>query len=297
MKSAIVLLVQIVPLFLGGCQISINNMNNPLISEYETPFHVPPFHQIKSKHFIQALNDAIYEHELEIDSIVNNDQQPSFENTIKALDRSGSKLRNVQSIFSGIKSAHTTDDIQEIAGDFSKKVSEHFDDIYMNHDPFKKVEAVNTDKDRMNLSVEQLSLVEYYFKRFIRNGVNLSEEKKLELREINQRLAELSVLFDQNLLAETNNFKLILDKKDQLAGLPEDIVSTAAATANQMKLNGKWVFTVHKPSMIPFLQYSEYPDLRKIIYDAYCNRGNNDNEYDNKAIIAEMTNLRVRKAH
>jgi len=297
MKTLNLLLIVVSMVILTNCKTGSDIRDNPLLADYHTPFEVPPFELIKPQHFLPALDIAIKEHLIEIDSIVNNKETPSFENTLVAFDRSGRRLKNVLSIFSGLKSADATEEIQKIAPDFEKKTSEHSDNIYLNTDLFKKIEAVYMGKDSMNLNTEQNSLLTYYYKRFIRNGVNLPDDKKIELREINQRLTELSNQFDQNLLAETNDYKLVLDKESQLEGLPEDVVNTSAETAKEMDLEGKWVFTTHKPSMIPFLQYSKFRDLRKKLYDAYCKRGNNNNVFDNKAIIAEMAKLRVRKAH
>ncbi len=284
-------------IILSGCKTESDIMDNPLVAEYKTPFEVPPFQQILPEHFLPALDFAIKEHLTEIDEIINNSEPPTFINTIEAFDISGRLLRNVQAVFNGLKSAHATEGIQEIASDFGVKVSNHLDNIYMNSNLFAKIESIYNKKDSLNITGEQLSLLKYYYKSFVRRGVNLPEEKKAELKGINQRLTELSNTFDQNLLEETNAYKLIIEDKADLAGLPDDVINTAAKTAREMSLEGEWLFTTHKPSMIPFLQYSKRRDLRNKIYNAYCNRGNNNNEFDNKAIIAEMTNLRVKKAH
>ncbi len=282
---------------LNSCKTESDLKDNPLLSEFRTPFEVPPFEQIKPAHFLPALDMAIKEHLAEIDSIINNKQVPTFENTLVEFDRSGRKYKNVQAVFNGLKSADATDEIQEIAPEFDKISSEHHDNVYLNTRLFDRIEAVYRGIDSMDLNTEQLSLLDDYYKRFIRNGVNLPEEEKQELREINQRLTELSNQFDQNVLAETNDFKLVIDDETRLEGLPEDVINTAAETAREQGLEGKWVFTTQKPSMIPFLQYSKSRELRKKLYDAYCSRGNNNNEYDNKHIIAEMARLRVKKAH
>ena len=297
MKTVKFLQIAVIMVILTACKTGSGTKENPLIGKFNTPCGVPPFNKIKPEHFLPALDTAIKKHMAEIDSIINNSKPPTFENTVVAFDRSGRIYKNVLAVFGGLKSADATEGLQEIAADFEKKTAEHYDNIYLNTDLFKMIEAVHTGRDTLNLNTEQNSLLDYYYKRFIRNGVNIPENKKAQLRKINQRLSELSNQFDQNLLAETNDFELVLDNDSLLEGLPDDVISTAAETAREKGLEGKWVFTTHKPSMIPFLQYSVFRDLRKKIYDAYCNRGDNNNEHDNKVIIAEMAKLRAEKAH
>ena len=202
---------------LNSCKTGTNIQNNPLLGKYNTPFNVPPFGLIKPEHFLPALEYSIKEHTSEVDSIIGIDEPPTFENTVLAFDRSGRNLKNIRAIFSGLKSSDATEGIQKIAGDFEKRRSEHNDNIYMNTDLFKRIETVYAQKDSLGLDQEQLSLLLYYYKRFVRNGAKLSEEKKLELKNINTRLIELSNQFDQNLLAETNSFKLVIENKDQLS--------------------------------------------------------------------------------
>ena len=297
MKTVNLILFAVTMVILTACKTGTYSKENPLIGEYKTPYGVPPFDKIKPGHFLPALNIAIRKHMTEIDSIIKNAEPPTFDNTVVAFDRSGRDYKNVIKIFGGLKSADATEGIQEIASEFGKKVAEHYDNIYMNTGLFNRIEAVYLGRDTLNLSTEQNSLLDYYYNRFIRNGINLPEDKKTELRKINQRLTELANQFDQNLLAETNDFELVLDNDSLLEGLPDDLINTAAETAREKGLKGKWVFTIHKPSMIPFLQYSKFRDLRKKIYDAYCKRGDNNNEHDNKAIIAEIAKLRAEKAH
>ncbi len=280
-----------------SCKHEVKLSDNPLLSEFETPYGVPPFDKIKPEHFLPAFEYAIEVHNKEIDSIVSNEETPSFENTIVALDRSGRKVRDISYIFFSLKSANGTEGIQAISADFESKYTEHTDNINLNSALFKKIESVYNSEDVKNLTTEEHSLLDKYYQQFIRNGVNLPDEEKEKLREINQRLSELTVQFDQNLLEETNRFRLVIEDKSDLAGLSEDIIQTAALTADENNLKGKYVFTTHKPSMIPFLQYAENRELRKKIYDAYTLRGNNNNKYDNKQIIKEITNLRIKKAH
>jgi peptidyl-dipeptidase Dcp len=280
-----------------ACKTEPATMVNPFISEYRTLFGVPPFNLIRTEHFMPAIDSAIKLHNREIDALINNPEAADFENTIVALDRSGTMFNQVSRVFFGLYSADASAEMQAISGDFRARVSAHSDDINLNSKLFKRVQEVRNFKDSMSLSQEQRRLLDNAYKQFVRNGVNLPESDKERLREINLRLTELTNEFDKNLLAETNNFKLIIDSSNDLEGLPDDVINTAAATAKELGMEGKWVITPHIPSMIPFLQYSSRKELRKKIYNAYCNRGNTNNEYDNKKIIAEMTNLRVEKAH
>ncbi|MFO7939646.1 MAG: M3 family metallopeptidase, partial [Bacteroidales bacterium] len=215
----------------------------------------------------------------------------------EALEYSGKLLSKVSSVFYGLRSANTNDGIKEISGEVGMMLSSHYDDINLNMDLFNRIEEVYNQKDELGLNQEQSMLLEDTYKGFVRSGINLPEDKKSRLREINSRLSELSNEFGQNLLAETNNFQLVIDNKQDLAGLPEGVIAGAAETASAEGMEGKWLFTTQKPSMLPFLQYAENRDLREKLYKGYFNRGDNDNEYDNKAIVAEIANLRVERAH
>ncbi|MFO7656248.1 MAG: M3 family metallopeptidase [Bacteroidales bacterium] len=280
-----------------ACKTVNKDMANPLLSVFKTPFGVPPFDAIRAEHYLPALDSAIAANKLEIESIIANPESPTFDNTLKALELSGQMLDNVSAVFFGLYSADGTDEIQAISGDMRAKLSQHSDDIAMNSKLFERVKQVYENRGSYDLNSEQLSLLNKYYKLFLRNGVSLPDKEKERLREINLRLTELTTLFDKNLLAETNDYKLVIENQDHLAGLPDDLIANAASAAKETNLEGKWVFTTHKPSMIPFLQYSQHKELRKKIYSAYCNRGDNNNEYDNKEIIAEIANLRVEKAN
>lgn len=270
---------------------------NPFFSAYETPYNVPPFEEIKPEHYLPAFEKAMAEHKAEIETIINNQEAPTFENTIVALDNAGEFLSEVSSVYFGLKSAHGVDGIQAISSEVLTKLSSHDDDISMNPDLFKRVEAVYNKKDELNLTTEQVMLLDKTYKSFVRSGVNLPEDKKEVLREINQKASSLSNQFNKNLLAETNRFKLVVEDEKDLAGLPKGVIASAAAKAKELGLDGKWVFTTQKPSMIPFLQYAENRDLREQLYKGYFMRGNNNDSLDNKALISEMVKLRVQKAN
>ncbi|MBR8537257.1 M3 family metallopeptidase [Carboxylicivirga sediminis] len=295
------MLAMVVVLGLSACQHQKKDgagaSDNPFFSAYTTPYNVPPFEQIKPEHYMPALDRAMAEHKKEVEAIINNNKAATFENTIVALDDAGKMLSEVTSVYFGLKSADGTEGIMAIATDVAKKLSAHSDDISLNPDLFNRVEAVYNQKEELKLTGEQQMLLEDTYKGFVRSGVSLADDKKTELRQINSRLSELFNNFSTNVLTETNSFKLVLDKQDDLAGLPESVIAGAAETAKEMGLEGKWVFTTHKPSMLPFLQYADKRELREKLYKGYYMRGNNNDSLDNKAIIEEIVNLRVQKAN
>ncbi len=297
MKKYLLILLSI-GLIMGACSKQKEEKGgNPFFEEYETPFKVPPFDKIENKHFIPAFEKAMKEHKSEIEAIVNNPEDPTFDNTVGEMVYSGKLMDKVTYVFYGLLSANTSDELQNIAQKISPKLSAHRDEIKLNPELFKRIKTVYEEKDDLDLSSEEAFLLEDLYKSFIRNGANLNDEDKEKLKEINQKLSSLSLEFERNELKETNNFELVIEDKKNLAGLPESVVQTAAETAKKRGHEGKWVFTTHKPSMIPFLQSAENRDLREKLYKAYLNRGNNDNEYDNKEILSEIVKLRVKKAH
>ncbi|MCD6454858.1 MAG: M3 family metallopeptidase [Candidatus Aminicenantes bacterium] len=270
---------------------------NPLLEAFNTPYGVPPFDKIKEEHYLPAFEEAIKQHKKEIEKIVNNPDEPTFENTIEALDRSGELLRRVSAIFFNLLAANTNDKMQEIAKKVSPMLSAHEDEIYMNPKLFQRIKSVYEKREKLDLNTEQKTVLEKYYQDFVRGGANLDDQKKEELKKINQRLAVLTLKFGENVLKDKNSFVLVIDKKEDLAGLPENVIAAAAELAKKKGYDGKWVFTVDKPSMIPFLTYANNRALREKIFKAYTHLGNNNNEFDNKAIIKEIVNLRIKKAH
>ncbi len=297
MKKYLLILLSI-GLIMGACSNQKEEKGgNPFFKEYKTPFKVPPFDKIENKHFIPAFEKAMEEHNSEIDAIVNNPEDPTFENTIGEMVYSGKLMDKVSYAFYGLRSANTNDELQEIAREISPKLSAHRDEIKLNPGLFKRIKEVYKKREELDLTSEQSFLLEDLYKNFVRNGANLNEEDKKQLKEINQKLSSITLEFGQNELKETNKFEMVIEDEKNLAGLPESVVQTAAETAADRGYEGKWVFTTHKPSMIPFLQYAENRDLREKLYKAYLNRGNNDNEYDNKEILSDIVKYRVKKAH
>lgn len=267
---------------------------NPFLSEYTTPFQVPPFDQIKIEHYKPAFLQGMEEQKKEIEAIVNNPEPATFENTIAALDQSGPLLRKVRSVFSGLNSANTTDEMQALSRELSPLQSRHSDDIMLNEKLFARIKAVYENPGE--LDKEQKKLLEETYKDFVRGGANLDAESQQKLRELNSRISMLQLTFGQNMLKETNAFKLVVDKQEDLAGLPDNLIANAAETAKENGMDGKWVFTLHNPSVMPFLQYADNRELREQIFKGYINRGNNGNENDNNEVVKQLIQARLEKA-
>lgn len=271
--------------------------DNPLLApSFGTPFEVPPFEKIKVTDYLPAFILAMQQDSADVAAICNNTAEPTFENTIVALDQSGDLLRKVGSIFGAQSSANTNEEMQEVGRKLSPLRSKHYDDINLNPTLFARIKAVYDKRASLNLNKEQAKLLEETYKSFVRSGANLPADKQARLRELNSQISMLQLTFSQNMLKETNVFKLVIDNKEDLAGLPEDLVANAAITAKQNKLDGKWVFTLKNPSIMPFLQYSAKRDLRKKILEAYLMRGNNGNANDNKEVVLKLIQARLEKA-
>lgn len=270
--------------------------NNPFFEKYDTPFNVPDFGQIKNAHFMPAFEKGIEEHTKEIEIIVDNTEEPSFDNSVVALEESGALLTKVSNVFYNFLSSVTNDTLQDLAKEAAPKLSKHRDDIVLNATLFSRIKSVYDNRDANELNPEQAKLLDEVYKKFVRGGANLGEKDQEKLRKINEELSLLSLSFGDNLLAETNAFTLVIDNEEDLAGLSGQVIASAAETAVRKEMEGKWVFTLQKPSMIPFLQYSQKKDLREIIFKAYINRGNRDNEYDNKKILTKTATLRLERA-
>ncbi len=272
------------------------NNKNLFFETYATPFNVPPFDKIRMEDYKPAFLKGMEEHKKDIDAIVNNQASPDFENTIVALDRCGNLLRNVRTVFSGLNSANTTDEMQELNREMSPLMSQHYDDINLNPQLFNRVKQVYDRQNSLNLNKEQKKLLEETYKSFVRNGANLPEEKQKRLRELNSQISLLQLTFGQNMLKETNAFQLVIDKQEDLSGLPQSLINVAADEAKATGKEGQWIFTLHNPSVMPFLQFSDKRELREKIFNGYINRGNNSNDADNKEVVKQLVTLRLEKA-
>jgi peptidyl-dipeptidase Dcp len=272
------------------------NENPLLATQFDTPYGVPPFDLIKDEHFEPAILEGIKQHQAEIDAIANSQEEPTFANTIEAMEYSGKLLSRNARIFYNLTSANTNDNLQEIAKKLSPEMSKHSDNINLNDKLFQRVKTIWDKKESLNLGLEESKLLEETYKGFVRSGANLSEDDKDKLRKINEELALLTLEFGNNVLAATNKFELVIDKKEDLAGLPDGLIKAAAETANDKGKEGKWVFTLHNASVMPFLQYADNRELRKKMLDAYQNRGNGG-EFDNNEKLKRVANLRLEKAN
>lgn len=275
----------------------ITEPQNPFFAEFDTPFGVPPFDKIDTSHYIPAFKKGIADQQAEIDLIVSQKAMPDFENTIHALDQSGKLLRTVSSVFFSLNSANTNPQMQEIARIISPLVTDHQNSISFNEQLFSKIKEVYDNRMTSDLDSLQIRVTEKYYNDFVRNGALLNAEDKKKLGDINKELSSFQLQFDENQLAETNtNFKLIVDNISDLSGLPEDVKEAASLAAKDGGYPGKWLFTLQKPSLIPFLQFADNRALREKIYRGYFMRGNNNDKFDNKEIIKKIVNLRAEKA-
>jgi peptidyl-dipeptidase Dcp len=270
---------------------------NPFFTEWDTPFGTPPFDEIKLEHYLPAYEAGFKAQNEEIDAIINNKEEATFENTIVALDQTGMLLNKVKRVFNAMDGAMSSEEIQNISVEISPKLTKHNDDKNLNEALFNRVKEVYNKRESLGLNTEQNKLLQKYYDTFVRGGVNLDEKQKVEFREINKEIALLTLKFGKNVLNETNNFELVIDNKEDLDGLPENSIIGAAETAKEKGYEGKWVFTIHKPSMIPFLQYSTKRDLRKKLYTAYTMKGDNNDSLDNKDILNKVVNLRLKRAN
>jgi peptidyl-dipeptidase Dcp len=277
-----------------GCSVKQENI---MLKEWNTPFQTPPFDEIKDEHFMPAFLEAMEAEKAEVEAIVNNEEEPTFKNTIEALEKSGELLDRVSRVFGCLNSANTNDDLQDISKEIAPLRARHNDDINLNKKLFARIKQIYEKRESLGLTDEQHILLENYFLRFVRSGANLNDQDKETLRNINEELSNLYVKFRQNHLKQTNAIALVIDNEDDLAGLPDDVVQAAAEMAKARGKEGKWVFTLQKPSFIPFLMHSEKRALREIVFKAYINRGNNNDEFDNKKLISRIAALRVKKAN
>lgn len=269
---------------------------NPFFSTYTTPFGVPPFAQIKNEHFEPAFMEGMNRQAAEIAAITAQKEAPTFANTILALENSGDLMDRVGTVFFNFNNANTNDGLQKIAQILSPKLSKHRDDIQLNAELFKRVKTVYNQRNSLKLTGEQKILLEKTYKGFVRSGAALSAEKQERMRKINAEMSLLTLKFGQNLLAENNNYTLVIEKPEDLSGLPTSLIAAAMDDAKKRKMEGKWVFTLQNPSIMPFLQYADNRALREKIFKAYLERGNHNDAYDNKALMTNVVALRAEKA-
>ena len=281
---------------IAACSCGGQKSDNPLFNEFDTPYGIAPFSEITIDHYREGMLRGMEEQKAEIEAIVNNPEAPTFENTIVALDQCGELLRKVRGTFSPLSSSNSTEEIRALQKEMSPISSAHSDDINLNPALFARVKAVYEQKDKLTLTPEQAKVLENTYKRFVNSGAELSDADKEKLRALNQELSMLQLTFSQNLQHETNNTFVVANSLEELKGLPQANIDAAAKMAADNGQQGKWMFNMQRPSCNPVLQYCENRELREKVYKAYYNRGNQDNEYDNKAISAKIVALRLEKA-
>ncbi len=269
---------------------------NPFLGKFDTPHGVMPFDKIKNEHYMPALEAAIEIDRKEVEAIKTNSEEPSFENVIEALDKTGERLGYVTGVFFNLHSANTNDEMQEIAKELSPKLTEYGNEVLLDEVLFEKIKAVFDKRDSLGLDSEQLTLVEKFYNSRAQNGALLKGDKRDKLKELNKELSKLSLEFGDHLLKETNSFEMIIENKDELIGLPDSAIEAAEMTAKEKGQAGSWVFTLDFPSFFPFMMYAEKRELRERLYRAYISRANNGNECDNNEIVKKIANLRYEKA-
>ncbi len=296
-NAILVLLAGSLPICLSAqTERSLSSMDNPLLAEWKTPFGVPPFDRITEAHYLPAFRYAMEEQKQEIAAIVDNPEAATFANTIEALERSGAALSRVSRVFFAINSAHSNDSIRSIATAISPELAAHSDDISLNASLYSRVKSVYDSRVALSLTPEQSRLLEETHKGFVRSGAALGEQAQERLREINGEMAQLSEKFGQNLLAETNGLSIHVTDSADLGRLPASLVAAAAAEARNRGLDGGWSFTLQRPSINPFLQYSPNREFRRQLFEGYARRGDNGNDRDNNELLARMAVLRAERA-
>lgn len=281
-----------------ACGQQAADTSNPFLSEFETPYGTPDFDRIKVEHYEPAFLKGIKQQNEEIKAIVENPDEPTFENTIVALDNSGEILARVSGVFFALTEADTNDEMMALEAKIAPMLSEHSDNIFLNQELYKRVAAVHAQEEagKIQLTTEQHYLLDKYYKEFVRSGAGLDAQKQERLREINKQLSTLTIEFGNHVLADNNDYLLVVDKKEDLAGLPDAVIAGAAQEAKAHGKDGKWVFTLQESSRTPLLQYAQNRELRKNIYQAYTSLGNRGNANDNKEVLKKVLALRLEKA-
>ena len=282
-------------IFMNAC--TEKKDSNPILESWNNTYNVPPFEKITVDNYRDAFQKGMEENNKEIEAIINNSEIPSFENTIIAFDASGQLLDKVSRIFFAEAGSNGTKGILELESEIVPQLTKHNDNILMNGQLFGKVKQVYENVQKLDLSPEDSRLLEEVYISFVRNGAMLSDQESAEFKNINEELSVLENKFSQNLLSETASFQLVIDKEDDLSGLSEDVIKAASNRAEKENKNGKWIFGLDNPSIMPFLYFDDNKELRNTIFTAYLNRCNNNNEYDNKEVLKKIIVLRDRKAN
>ena len=276
-------------------QENMQHTDNPLLQPFEGIHQTAPFSLVKIEHFLPAFDTAIKEAKKEVQQIIDNPASPDFANTIVALDMTGDRLDRIKSIFFNLNSADTSDELQNIAQEIAPKLSDFGNDITLNEKLFARIRSVFNARETLVLNTEETTLLEKTFRHFVRSGANLNDTDKEKYREITKELSQLGLTYQQNALAETNAFELLITDPKDLSGLPESIVEMAAQAAKSKEKEG-WLFNLQYPSYVPFMKYADNRTLREQMFRASSSRGNHGNEFDNKEVIQRIVQLRLEKA-
>jgi len=294
MKKNILITCSVAFLVFAGCK--KNEINNPLLNDWNTPFGTVPFDEIKTSHYESAIKEAIKIYHHEIDTIINNTQTPNFDNTIARLDYSGRLLKRVVMVYENMLSCNTNEELQSLQEKISPMLANLNTEIHLNENLFNRVKTVWDNRSKENLNEQQLYLLKKTYNAFVREGALLDKTKKEELKKINEQLATLNDKYNANVLAETKNYKLVITDSNDLKGLPQWLINNASECAKEQKQEGKWIFTLDNASVIPFLTYCDNRKLRQQIFEARINRCNNSNGYNNNKITEQILHLRAKKA-
>ncbi|MFT7232185.1 MAG: peptidyl-dipeptidase Dcp [Cyclobacteriaceae bacterium] len=271
-------------------------MENPLLKPFDTPFELPPFDKIEIAHYLPAIDHAIEVSRKEMDAITANAAEPTFENTIEAMEFSGSLLSRITSVLFNLNSAETSDDLQGVARDASPKLSAFSNEVSQNEKLWNRIKKVFEKKDGNDLNSEQQMLLTKTYKGFIRSGADLNETDKLRYKEVSMELSKLALQFGENVLAETNAYELVIENEADLKGLPKDVITRAKETAEKKDKSGKWIFTLQGPSYIPLMEHAENRALREELYKAYMSKALKGDEHDNQEIVRKLVSLHAEQA-
>jgi peptidyl-dipeptidase Dcp len=279
----------------ASSEVSVAIDINPFFEEWNTPFGAPPFDIIKTKHFLPAFEKAMKMHLAEVDAIANADSLPTFANTIEQLELSGAELTRVSRVFFNLTGTESNEEMQSLQRELSPKLARHRSKITMNQALFNRVKVIHKNRDNNNLNAEQKRLIDRLYTDSVRAGANLAGKDRERFAQINERLSSLTTAFGQNSLNDSKAFKLVLEKSD-LAGMSKSMIDAASAAAKSQGMEGKYLITLQRSSVEPFLQFSERRDLREKAFNGWAMRGDNDNEFDNKAIVEEIVKLRAERS-
>lgn len=281
---------------IGVAQPVMSQSDNPLLQNWNTPHQTPPFSKIRNEHYVPAIREAIKVADANIQKIISQKEAPTFENTIVALQTASELLDRVSSVMFNLNECNTDSELQKIVMKLSPELTRFSNEVNMNEKLFDRVKAVYNQRDKLNLNTEQRTLLEDTYDGFVRNGVNLSGKDKRKYARNSERISELMQQMNQNVLSDNNNYFLHIENRDDLAGLPDNVIAAASQEAQERKMEG-WVFTLAYPSYGPFITYADNRHLREEMWRAYNSRGNRGNENDNNEVIREMAHLRYEQAH